>query len=74
MGQRVGGEDVNQHKDNATAGSDIHQHTTSKDSESPEQRALASFDHVARTGGAWGARLAALKTRELLQREPRNAR
>ena len=60
---------MNQHKDNATAGSDIHQHTTS-----PEQRALASFDHVARTGGAWGARLAALKTRELLQREPRNAR
>ena len=49
--------------------SGIYQHTTS-----PEQRALASFDHVARTGGAWGARLAAVKSRELLERKPRNAR
>ena len=49
--------------------SGVYQHTAS-----PEQRALASFDHVARTGGAWGARLAALKSRELLQRKPRNAR
>ena len=39
-----------------------------------EQRALASFDHVARTGGAWGARLAAVKSRELLERKPRNTR
>ena len=53
----------------AECSSGVYEHTTS-----PEQRALASFDHVARTGGAWGARLAALKARELLERKPRNAR
>ena len=49
--------------------SGVYQHTVS-----PEQRALASFDHVARTGCAWGARLAAAKSRELLERKPRNTR
>ena len=49
--------------------SGVYQHTVS-----PEQRALASFDHVARTGGAWGARLAAVKSRELLERKPRSTR
>lgn len=32
-----------------------------------EQRALAAFEHVSRTGGSWGARLAAMKTGELLR-------
>lgn len=32
----------------------------------PEQRALASLAHIARTGGAWGAFLAAIKTGQLL--------
>jgi len=32
-----------------------------------EQRALASLEHVSRTGGSWGARLAAMKTGELLR-------
>ena len=49
--------------------SGVYQHAVS-----PEQRALASFDHVARTGGAWGARLAAVKSRELLERKPRDTR
>ena len=47
----------------------VYEHATS-----PEQRALASFDHVARTGGAWGARLAAVKSRELLEPAPRGYR
>ncbi len=41
--------------------------STNQGSTSSEQRALAAFEHVSRTGGAWGARLAAMKTGELLR-------